>query len=54
MKFETQIFICLPILIEIKISKSGGVGVPPPPTKKVKLFIYYVILLKFETFAYIY
>ena len=43
---KQNIFICLPIIIEIKIYKWSF---PFPPRKNVKLFIYGEILLNFET-----
>ena len=40
-----NIFICSPIIIEIEIYDKG----PPSLLKKVKFFIYWPILMKFET-----
>ena len=49
---KDNIFICLPIIIDVEIYKwrsPFSLPKPPIPLKKVKFFIYGAILLKFET-----
>ena len=52
LNLENNIFICVPMIIEIDFYEYGPPyppGAPPPSLKKVRFFIYCAILMKFET-----